>query len=75
MDATTGGKAMKKAYLWIVVWEHRAGCNQYVTADLFFSSREAFCKLWLSSSAESEQLVEVDVPDDFNDWDYIPENY
>lgn len=66
----------KKAYLWVVNWGvfgiHK---TPYVTADLFFSSREKFWELLGTSLPREEQLVEVDVPIDFVSWDYIPDNY
>jgi hypothetical protein len=66
---------MKTAHLWIVDWSFvRKGQGQ-VSADLFFSSPEKFRELYTASDAAEQQLVPVQVPDDFDDWDYIPDNY
>lgn len=70
---------MKTAYLWIVDWgliqpEHYPAPYRNVTADLFFSSREKFIEL-CPCDAEMEQLVAVQVPDDFEYWDFVPDNY
>jgi hypothetical protein len=69
---------MKTALLWIVDWSfcrERKGGQGQVSADLFFSSKEKFRALYGASNPADEQLVKVNVPDDFDDWDYIPENY
>lgn len=63
---------MKKAYAWVAIWPE--GCNPRVSVDLFFSSKEEFNER-LNCSPDGEQLIEVQVPDDFDDWDYIPDNY
>lgn len=62
---------MKTAWLWVVNWNTFNG--RRAEAVLFFSSREEFLKLlpW----GIDEQLVEVKVHEDFDDWDYIPDNY
>jgi hypothetical protein len=69
---------MKTAWLWIVDWsfarQTKGGPGQ-VSADLFFSSKEQFRALYGASNPADEQLVKINVPDDFDDWDYIPENY
>ncbi len=51
-----------------------------VSADLVFSSREQFlkeigydCSEYLESG--EWQLIQIKVPDEFEDWNYIPENY
>jgi hypothetical protein len=71
---------MKTAYLWIVDWgliqpEHYPAPYRSVTADLFFSSVEKFKELYTASNAGEQQLVVVQVPDDFEHWDFIPDNY
>lgn len=61
----------KWAYLWVVDWNHTNPPT--ASADLFFSSKEKFYELlpWY----KNEQLIKVHVPKDFNDWDYVPDNY
>lgn len=71
---------MKTAYLWIVDWgmvqpQYYPKPYRKVTADLFFSSVEKFNELWPWKDSEPQQLVAVQVPDDFDNWDYIPDNY
>ena len=63
---------MKKAYLWVVVWKINGVPS--VSADLFFSSKEKFHEL-INYDAKDEQLLEIKVPEEFNNWDFIPENY
>ena len=62
---------MKTVYGWVVDW----GDKKYprLSVDLFFSSKEKFNEL-LGYSNE-EQLVPVEVAEDFCDIDYIPDNY
>ena len=64
---------MKKALLWVVDWQMNS--TPRVSADLFFSSKEAFDKAIGYESGDKFQLVEVSVPDSFDYWDFIPENY
>jgi len=66
---------VKKAYVWVVIWPEC--CTVPVSCDLFFSSRARFLELvhLNEETAHEEQLVEIKVPDDFDDWDYIPDNY
>ena len=71
---------MKIAYGWVVNWGDLTGRPSLVkaprvTVDLFFSSREKFLSLLCTSDKEKEILVPINVPDDFDDWDYIPDNY
>ena len=71
---------MKIAYGWFVNWGDLTGRPSLVkapsvTVDLFFSSREKFLSLLDTSDKEKEILVPVNVPDDFDNWDYIPDNY
>lgn len=67
----------KTAYLWIVdagVSHHRGYPYHEVHSDLFFSSHLAF-ETVSGMRAEDEQLVPVQVPQDFDRWDFIPDNY
>ena len=70
---------MKIAYGWVVNWGEVNGegivQEPDVTVDLFFSSRDKFLSLLQTRDSEKEILVPVNVPDDFDDWDYIPDNY
>ena len=65
---------MKTAYLWIVAWQKPNEPSQRISADLFFSSKDKFISL-LGKQAFTEQLVPVKVPDTFDNWDFIPDNY
>lgn len=62
----------KAAYLWVVTWQ-----DGNVTAELFFSSRESFEKLLSRKPdySKTDQLLQLNVPDWFDNWDYIPEDY
>ena len=64
------GEPYKTAVVWFATLH---GC--FFGANLFFSSREAFEKLYDGDDAEHELLIGVRVPEDFDDWDYIPDNY
>jgi hypothetical protein len=71
---------MKTAHVWIVDWgllqsQHYPKPFRQVTADLFFSSPEKFKELYTGSDVDQQQLVAVQVPDDFDRWDFIPDNY
>lgn len=71
---------MKDAYLWVVNWGKTSysPTTSAVSADLFFSSKEVFQKLlgWRDKERmDKEQLVLIQVPDDFEDLDYIPNDY
>lgn len=51
-----------------------------IAADYCFSSKEKFTEVlgwnWKDhEDANDWQLVEIQVPDEFDDWDYIAENY
>jgi hypothetical protein len=67
-------KPTKTVLLWVVDWSFANAVTVRVSADLFFSSREAFRKEWGRDDSD-EQLVEVQVPVDFDHMDFIPENY
>lgn len=62
---------LKTVYLWVCDWG--PPCTPRISADLFFSSKERFYELW--TQAPGEQLVPVQVPLEFDNLDYIPENY
>jgi hypothetical protein len=67
---------MKKAYLWVWVWTFDKPYR--INADLVFSSREKYEELRgapILHLDDADQLVEIQVPDEFDDWDYIPDNY
>lgn len=64
---------MKIAYLFIA--DFGPACHPRLSGDLFFSSRESFNRLYVGKFGPYDQLVEVRVPDDFDDWDFIPDNY
>jgi len=68
----------KKAYLWVVdqhMFLHNSSTPQF-TADLFFSSKKKFKEVCpFVTLTKLNQLVEVRVPKDFEDWDFCPDNY
>jgi hypothetical protein len=64
---------MKKAYLWVVVWPFADRLQ--VSGDLCFSTREKFFELQPWSKQDEIQLVEIEVPEEFDHWDFIPDNY
>ena len=71
---------MKTVYLWIVDFgliqpEHYAKPYRNIDASLFFSSVEKFKELYLNTDKDQQQLVAVQVLDDFDNLDFIPENY
>ena len=71
---------MKTVYLWIVDYgmiqpEHYPKPYRNIDATLFFSSVERFKELYVAKDADEQQLVAVQVPDDFDHLDFIPDNY
>ena len=63
---------MKTVYGWVVDWGKIMGRTSCKSIDLLFSSKEKFNEL-LGSNAE--ELIPIRVPDDFDDLDYIPDDY
>jgi hypothetical protein len=74
-DAMSAYDNTKPAWMW--VHPIHPYCVGYpgVVAELFFSSPAAFDQLLGRHRDPTDNLVEVTVPADFNDWDFIPENY
>lgn len=66
---------MKQAYLWIWFWPDHAQHGGHINADLVFSSVEKFYELFGDHEGRTHQLVPIQVPAWFDDWDYIPDNY
>jgi hypothetical protein len=66
---------MKSAWLWVADFGETVKPGMRICADLFFSSKEKFRELYTCSDAWEQQLVLVSVPDDFDWWDFIPDNY
>jgi hypothetical protein len=66
---------MKTVYLWIADYGTAVHPNNQYDCSLFFSSREAFEKLYTGSDVAEQQLVAVRVVDTFDNLDYIPDNY
>lgn len=68
-------KNTKEAWMWVIA------CHPYTIgfpgcgADLYFSSKEKFLKLLGRPLGDFEALIKVWVPKDFEDWDYIPNEY
>lgn len=68
-------RTTKPAWVWVY------GLHPYtigypgINGDLFFSSPAKFRELLGRDPDEYETLVKVRVPLDFDNWDYIPENY
>jgi hypothetical protein len=65
----------KTAYMWVYSVHPYGIGYPGVCAELFFSSPEKFKELLGREPGEYEALVKVTVPKDFDDWDYIPEDY
>lgn len=63
----------KMAYLWCGMNER----DGKPFADLYFSSSHKFLELVGESVANNKTTVlgPVCVPSDFEDWDYVPDNY
>lgn len=62
---------------WMFVHEAIQGTIGYpgIVAELFFSSPEAFAKEWQRPLTKGEWLLEVTVPEEFTDWDFVPRDY
>lgn len=60
----------KPALLWIAMLN-----DSFFGADLYFSSRVKFEELHRFPGSGDGFLLPVLVPKDFDDWDYIPDNY
>ncbi len=74
----------KRAYAWIFNWGEVGFCykepqsyprSPEIGADLFFSSKEKFEELLGRSLDSKDMLFPIMVPDDFDNWDFIPDNY
>lgn len=74
----------KIAYAWVVDWNlfpDKLGPDDEpnLAIDLYFSSREKFIELlgWGAgeSEKEAERLVPINVGDNFDKWDFIPDTY
>ena len=74
----------KIVYGWLVDWNDSStalpsNSVPRLGVDLFFSSPEKFKELWGTSGTslrdELRNLIPCFAGDDFNDLDYIPENY
>lgn len=63
----------KPAWVWVYPIHPYLTGYPGVVGDLFFSSPEKFKELL--GRDDGETLVEVTVPKDFDDWDYIPIDY
>jgi len=65
----------KPAFMW--AYAIHPYCIGYpgVCADLFFSSPEKFRECLERDPEPGDMLVPVTVPADFDDWDYIPNDY
>ena len=62
---------MKTVYGWVAEWQDPRGLR--LSVDLFFSSVEKFNEV--SHGMKDQQLVKIQVPDEFNQLDFIPDNY
>jgi hypothetical protein len=49
--------------------------GERICHELYFSSKEKFEELWGRPIDDREALIKVWVPEDFDDWDYIPNDY
>jgi hypothetical protein len=72
-------KNTKPAWVWVYAMHPYTIGYPGVQGDLFFSSPEKFRELLgrdlQPATVDQEVLVKVTVPEAFDDWDYIPENY
>jgi hypothetical protein len=64
----------KPAWVWVIPIHPYCVGYPGVSADLFFSSPEKFREERGRHDLE-DTLVEITVPADFKDWDYIPLDY
>ncbi len=65
----------KPAWVWVYAIPPYVIGYPGVMGDLFFSSPEKFKELLGRELEDTDTLVKVTVPNDFDDWDYIPDNY
>ena len=63
----------KPAWLWVII-DEEPGHGGPVSGDLVFST-PAKCQEILGWWDARFQIVEIQVPIGFTDWDYIPDNY
>ena len=67
---------MKTVYAWVADFnEDREGLPPYYKIDLFFSSEEKFLELYAPYCGKKQILSPIEVPDEFNTLDFIPDNY
>jgi hypothetical protein len=74
-DEPSGWDNAKDAWMWVFSRHPYTINYPGVNADLFFSSPETFKQLLGREMDDYEALVKVRVPLDFDDWDYIPNDY
>lgn len=65
---------------WLYVYASHPFTNGWrnglrIFSDLYFSSKDKFFELWGRPLVDDEALIRVQVTKDFNDWDYIPNDY
>jgi len=67
---------VKKAWVWVFpAHPYTVGYPGIAGGDLFFSSPEKFKELLGRDPDDTDTLAPVWVPPDFDNWDYMPENY
>ena len=64
---------MKTVYGWLIEEEYEWSYTPY-KIELFFSSKKKYEEL-VGRSIHVGSLVKVEVPDNFTDLDYVPDNY
>ncbi len=64
---------MKTVYGWVVDWGEGAPVHKRLEINLFFSSKEAFDKCY--KYTHNYQLIPIEVAEDFNHLDFIPDTY
>ena len=65
----------KRAFMWVHAIHPYCIGYPGVVAELFFSSEDAFRKCLGREPDPDDRLVPVTVPIDFDNWDFIPNDY
>lgn len=75
--ATIDDSGPKTKTAWMYAYSISPYCIGFpgIQADLFFSSPTTFAALWGRPLGQREWLLEVQVPENFTDWDYVPNDY
>ena len=74
-NANDNPRPTKDAWMWVISIHPDDFNFPGIMGDLYFSSPEKFRELLGRDPSEYETLAKVQVPADFDDWDYIPGEY